>query len=142
MALRPCLAPGCSTLVKGGRCPEHQAKRTATLNAEDVRYRGTSVERGYDAAWKRLRDGYVRLQPFCELCIGEGKVPPFLVGVPDINGITRLVNEPVVVDHVVPHRGDDGLRLDSRNLQTLCHSHHRRKTMAEGEGYRAPKGAT
>jgi len=37
-----------------------------------------------------------------------------------------------VVDHVIPHKGDEGLLYDRNNLQALCHSHHARKTNTDG----------
>jgi hypothetical protein len=51
MISRPCLEPGCPTLipVRPGvsRCPHHQAIHEAR--------RGTTTQRGYDAAHRRLR---------------------------------------------------------------------------------------
>jgi len=37
----------------------------------------------------------------------------------------------VDVDHIIPHKGDDALRLDPANLQSLCKWHHRSKTARE-----------
>ncbi|WP_400245601.1 HNH endonuclease [Niallia sp. JL1B1071] len=36
-----------------------------------------------------------------------------------------------VVDHIVPHRGDQDLFWDETNWQPLCKSCHDRKTMTE-----------
>lgn len=121
MALKPCATPGCPELVPRGRCERHRAAAAA----QDVRERGTGADRGYDARWRALRAAYVQLHPSCEACLAEGLTP-----------------EPgrVIVDHIVPHRGDDALRLDPTNLQTLCRSHHARKTAAEGAGHLAPVG--
>nr|WP_236669325.1 HNH endonuclease [Burkholderia gladioli] len=48
----------------------------------------------------------------------------------------RGVREPVgtIGDHIVPHRGDDRLRLDPENVQTLCKPHH------DSEKARAERG--
>jgi 5-methylcytosine-specific restriction protein A len=89
-----------------------------------VRARGSATARGYDAAWRTLRDGYLLLHPSCEACLGVGVTKPAKV-----------------VDHITPHRGNDSLRLDPTNLQSLCWSHHTRKTRTEGAGYRAPRPA-
>jgi hypothetical protein len=35
----------------------------------------------------------------------------------------------------VPHRGDNALRLDVRNLQLLCADEHSAKTVAEDGGF-------
>lgn len=36
-----------------------------------------------------------------------------------------------VVDHIVPHRGDDRLFWDEENWQALCKNCHDSKTMTE-----------
>jgi len=42
----------------------------------------------------------------------------------------------LVVDHVVPHRGDRALFLDPGNLQTLCpEDHGQNKQRLEARGY-------
>ena len=33
-----------------------------------------------------------------------------------------------VVDHIIPHRGDEALFWDRSNWQALCHRHHSIKT--------------
>jgi 5-methylcytosine-specific restriction endonuclease McrA len=50
---------------------------------------------------------------------------------------TRGVAEPLgnIGDHIVPHQGDDRLRLDPTNVQTLCKPHH------DGEKARAERDA-
>lgn len=35
------------------------------------------------------------------------------------------------VDHITPHKGDINLFLDFENTQSLCKSHHSRKTATE-----------
>jgi len=35
------------------------------------------------------------------------------------------------VDHVIPHCGNRKLFYDENNLQSLCHSHHSKKTFRE-----------
>jgi hypothetical protein len=54
MAMRVCSEPGCPTLIpavtRGGRCPS--CERTHD------KARGTRQERGYDAAYDRLRRNY------------------------------------------------------------------------------------
>lgn len=47
----------------------------------------------------------------------------------------------LVVDHVVPHRGDLGLFLDPANLQTLCpDDHDQNKQRLETRGYSEERG--
>lgn len=50
MTLKVCLEPGCPTLTSGTRCTEHERARDKA--------RGTRQERGYDAAYDRLRRNY------------------------------------------------------------------------------------
>lgn len=78
--------------------------------------RGTANQRGYDAQWRRLAALHRVAHPLCEHCLR--------VGVVNAGGSRRLI-----VDHVIPFQGfDDPLRLDPRNLQSLCHKHHQQKT--------------
>ncbi len=45
-----------------------------------------------------------------------------------------------VVDHRVPHRGDQALFWDPLNWQSLCRTHHNSdKKMAEGSGKQRTK---
>lgn len=109
-ALRPCTWPTCGRLVKRGRCPEHESKHR---RQEDQR-RGSRQERGYGAAWDRLRleilerDGYL-----CQIGRGRG-------------GCTIDATE---VDHRIAKA--DGGTDDEANLQAACHTCHARKTGQE-----------
>ena len=85
--------------------------------------RPSSCARGYDRTWQRLRSAHLAEHPLCVECERQGRLA----------GATQ-------VDHVRPHRGDDGLRLDPGNLQSLCDSCHSRKTATEDGGFgRQPK---
>jgi 5-methylcytosine-specific restriction protein A len=103
-SLKPCSYPGCPNLTTGGRCPLHRKPDT----------RPTATERGYDAEWRRLRARHLRDNPYCVECAKFGKV-----------------EKATEVDHIIPHKGDDSLRLDPDNLQSLCHYHHSQKTGRE-----------
>jgi 5-methylcytosine-specific restriction protein A len=41
----------------------------------------------------------------------------------------------VLVDHIIPHRGDTTLLYDQSNLQSLCTACHNRKTNTEDGGF-------
>ena len=47
---------------------------------ENARYekydRDPAVRRRYGRVWKRIRDSYVKMHPFCELCFEKGVIVP------------------------------------------------------------------
>jgi 5-methylcytosine-specific restriction endonuclease McrA len=67
----------------------------------------SSTQRGYGYAWQKARAGHLRNNPLCVYCQREGRVEPA-----------------TVVDHKVPHRGDQTLFWDRSNWQSLCKPHH------------------
>lgn len=67
--------------------------------------------RDYGWRWRRARDAYVRAHPLCVACLATGRAVAARV-----------------VDHVVPHEGDDALLWAERNWQSLCHACHNAKT--------------
>ncbi|MBP5461861.1 MAG: HNH endonuclease [Lachnospiraceae bacterium] len=104
--LRPCRFPGCPNLCKTGTyCDVHNKD-----NSSDA-WRGSSTERGYDGRWRKARDRFLRLHPLCVECLKEDKYTPA-----------------TVVDHIIPHRGDQKLFWDENNWQALCKKHHDEKT--------------
>lgn len=113
-AAKPCSAPSCGALVRGGRyCPKHAHRASPALAAGG---RGTAHERGYDARWQRARATYLLSHPLCAECMRHGRLTPARV-----------------VDHIVPHRGDQHLFWDESNWQALCdftspHDCHGKKT--------------
>ncbi|WP_420102140.1 HNH endonuclease [Bosea sp. (in: a-proteobacteria)] len=83
--------------------------------------RTSARHRGYGAAWDRARAGFLRLHPHCAECAREG-----------------LTVRATVVDHIVPHRGDQRLFWDASNWQPLCTNHHSSdKQQREKRGYSA-----
>lgn len=71
--------------------------------------RRKTAERGYGARWQRERKEFLR-QPenvLCVMCWAEGNA-----------------KAATVVDHKVPHRGDEELMWDRTNWQPLCKAHH------------------
>lgn len=99
-------------MVLSGRCAKHRV---------EVR-RPTIDEQGYGSDWRAIRDEHIRANPLCVECAARG-------------ASTKGMH----VDHIVPWKGNDALRLDRTNLQTLCHSHHSRKTAAEDGGFGNPR---
>ena len=121
--LHICAYPGCHTPVPLGvrYCRRHEEKgekRDARLKAARDKRRteraGSSTERGYGYSWQKRRTAFLRGHPLCEECRKRGRITPA-----------------TDVDHIEPHNGDWQRFTDPSNLQSLCHSCHSAKTMAE-----------
>ena len=82
---------------------------------ESVIDRPSAARRGYDRKWREARASWLREHPLCVECETKGR---FVAA--------------VVVDHIVPHRGDLTLFWDRLNWQSLCTRHATIKT-ARGE---------
>lgn len=67
----------------------------------------TSAQRGYGYRWQKARAAYLAEHPLCVYCEREGKV-----------------TAATVVDHKIPHRGDQELFWDEKNWQSLCKPCH------------------
>lgn len=125
-----CRAPGCGKLIDApGHCDKHKKAQ----RKEQDEHRGTAAERGYDSKWAKARTFYLRKHPLCVHCKAESKV-----------------TAAQVVDHITPHRlkeaidsGDEARIAKARalfwdsenNWQSLCTTHHNRKTAAEDGGF-------
>jgi 5-methylcytosine-specific restriction protein A len=101
--------------------PAGSSRPDGVKSFEEVR-RGSSTARGYDAQWRRLRLIKLQADPLCEHCLNAGEV-----------------KAAVEVDHIKRFRDRLGrinhrLRLDIKNLQSLCTPCHARKTQAERRG--------
>ena len=103
---RPCRYPGCPGFCEQGKvyCRDH-------LEWTGDRQRGGADARGYDGRWRKARALFLRQHPLCVSCQAEGKIVPA-----------------TVVDHIIPHRGDQALFWDKGNWQPLCKSCHDKKT--------------
>ncbi len=109
----PCQHRGCGMLVRGsGYCAEHRGLRQRAVPLRE-RPRGSSAERGYGAAWRRLRGLILAREPLCRSC-------------------GRPAQE---VDHIVPRALGGSDRRE--NLQALCSSCHSAKTLRDRDGKRA-----
>lgn len=75
----------------------------------------TSGERGYDYAWQKFREHYLRDHPLCSDCMEQGIV----------TAAEELHHKRKIKD--APH-----LRLDRANVVGLCDGCHNRRT-ARGE---------
>jgi len=103
-----CLHPGCTTLVEGGRCPEHEKHDRIQYD----KARGSNTERGYGYAWSLIRKRYLQRNPLCVDCL-QGK-PERVTVASEVHHITK--------------KRDGGTDRDE-NLMALCKKHHSARTM-------------
>jgi len=73
--------------------------------------RESAAARGYGRRWQVARSRYLRKCPLCAACKNADQLTPA-----------------TVVDHIVPHRGDERLFWDEVNWQSLCGKCHNKKT--------------
>lgn len=73
-----------------------------------------AAKRGYNRRWQKARKSYLEAHPLCVQCAKKGKYV-----------------RATVVDHIIPHRGDQKLFWDQNNWQSLCKSCHDKKTLTE-----------
>ena len=99
--LNPCRHPGCPNITE---------ERYCTVHAPDHK-RATAHERGYTSKWQRLSKLYLKTNPLCVECKRRGRLTPA-----------------TVVDHIVPHRGNEQLMWSESNWQALCKPCHDKKT--------------
>lgn len=74
----------------------------------------STTERGYDGTWRKLRALFIAEHPLCVECEREGRIVPA-----------------TQVDHIMALSTHPQLRLEWDNLQSLCTTHHGRKTVRE-----------
>lgn len=115
-------ASGASVMGRSiqSRLKEKRLACPSLQQAAAIKARPPAAERGYDAAWQKLRAQHLAKQPYCQ-CEQCKRL-----------GLSTKAN---TVDHIVPHRGDDRLRLDPNNLQSMTRSHHSTKTNKYDGGF-------
>lgn len=111
-APKPCRHPGCKALVKSGAyCDAHRKEVEKQYDSR----RGSSSQRGYNSRWQKARETFLRRRPLCKMCEDEGRI-----------------TAATIVDHIIPHRGDQDLFWDTdNNWQPLCKLHHDKVKQAE-----------
>ena len=67
----------------------------------------SSTERGYTWAWTKARNAYLKDNPLCVYCGQDGRI--------------TAAN---VVNHKIPHKGDQDLFWNEENWESLCKRHH------------------
>jgi len=113
--MRPCATPGCTALVKRGKCERCKKKsRKAPTGQRAPWYE--RARRWYNSARWRYdwQPRLLREQPLCVLCKSQGKITPS-----------------EVADHKQPHRGVYELFWNWENLQGACIPCHNAKSRSE-----------
>ena len=107
---KPC--PKCKVLIDVSNylCDNCKDKEKIKKRNYD-KNRETSTKRGYDRRWRKARRAFLVKNPLCIECLEGGQV-----------------KEAIIVDHIIPHRGDKSLFWDKNNWQVLCKRCHDRKT--------------
>ncbi|QCN96656.1 HNH endonuclease (plasmid) [Azospirillum argentinense] len=100
-----------------------QREQTRQLGRETDRRRRDNPARALykTARWRTLRAAQLAAHPLCqcEAC-DEGR---------------RRITPATVVDHIRPHRGDEGLFFDPANLRSMAKPCHDRKTARDDGGF-------
>jgi 5-methylcytosine-specific restriction enzyme A len=91
------------------------AKSAAEVKRELDRRRPSAARRGYGPRWRRARAAFLARHPLCAACRARGRM-----------------TAATVVDHVVPHSGDQMLFWDESNWAPSCKLCHDAKTAREG----------
>ena len=108
------------------RPAKYGALGTGRVRLRGYSSRGSACSRGYDGTWKALREAKLQQDPWCAHCLAQDKHTP--------------ASE---VDHIRPFKGKgDPLRLDWRNLQSLCKPCHSRKTAKDKQSGATDRPAT
>lgn len=110
-----CRHTGCGKLIDGsGYCEPHGKLHQQQADAQ----RESASKRGYNRRWQKARATYLARNPLCAHCRDGG-----------------LAAAAAVVDHIIPHKGDQSLFWDTANWQSLCKPHHDKKTATEDGGF-------
>lgn len=108
--LRPCSFQGCPELTPDRYCENH---KKAVDNDYNKNYR--PFKHLYSTSmWKKARKQFLQEHPLCEEC--------------KRNGVIKAAE---IVDHRIPHKGNEQLFWDESNWQSLCKECHDRKTAKE-----------
>lgn len=112
-SMHVCFYPGCQELTRERYCEKH---RKASYDDR----RESAAKRGYGSKWAKARLAFLAEHPTCECerCKASGQPLPA-----------------DVVDHIIPHRGNQKLFWDTKNWQAMNHVCHNRKTAREDGGF-------
>ena len=117
--------------IHSGPCPKQAEMDRARKQAND-RARGSASSRGYGSAWRKLAAQVLKEEPLCRCPEHRSTAADAVFGSKPDSPASR------VVDHIIPHRGDNALFWDRANLQGMAKACHDRKTAGEDGGFGNP----
>jgi 5-methylcytosine-specific restriction enzyme A len=144
LPLQACRQPGCRELCESGYCAAHRKKQE--------QQRGSTAERGYDAAYRRLRVlCFQRDEWRCVDCGWEPNVvvdfrqfglgsPPAAQVMAELRDRFSQNERHFHADHQIPIAIRPDLRLDLDNLRTRCNICHSAKTLRDSRTNSANTG--
>lgn len=95
--------------------PKHQhkpqIKQAEPAKLARIDNRPSASKRGYDSRWRSARLLFLNDSPLCKDCLSK-----------------NITTGADVVDHIIPHRGNQQLFWDQANWQSLCSPCHAIKT--------------
>jgi 5-methylcytosine-specific restriction protein A len=95
-------------------------QREQQRKADIDKRRGSPAQRGYDAAWRRVRGAYLAAHPLCEC--------------DDCQAGAKRITPAEVVDHIDTIEARPDLRLSWSNLRAMSKRCHDRRT-ARDQGF-------
>ena len=108
--LKQCKYPYCKQLTKNinSYCDTHQQYAPKRFQIDFNKQRSSPTARGYNYKWIKYRKEYLKEHPICIKCGSQA----------------------TVIDHIIPHRGDQHLFWKHSNHQPLCKRCHDKKTLS------------
>lgn len=116
---KPCKHSTCYNLTDNGYCEQHEKIQKEKIQRYD-KERGTASERGYGYRWQKARKTFLSRNPLCVCDECKERIVPLPAN---------------VVDHIIPHRGDQKLFWDKKNWQPMNKRCHDKKTSKEDGGF-------
>lgn len=111
MKMYRCLFPACGCLIpESGYCDKHKAWAEQNKAKPFENARRSNEELYKTEKWRTLRNGLLRVHPFCTICGSSEKLQ---------------------VHHIDPPRGNPAKFYDVGNLSVVCAECHRTITQAE-----------
>jgi 5-methylcytosine-specific restriction protein A len=112
MKKRMCNFPGCTVLIDPSEryCLKHKKEKSSNSRKPFENAQRSNNNLYHTAQWKNLRKKVLKDNNYCVYCGSR---------------------ENLVIDHIIPPRGNEDLFFSENNLQVVCHRCHSLKTAQE-----------